>query len=447
MGTNILKIKLESRSKKALTNIISIFALKAINMLIGFIIVPLTLNFLDPARYGIWITLSGIFNWFSLFDIGLGNGLRNKLTQAIAEKKIDRARIFISTTYASLLIIFILVYIIFIICNQYINWSSVLNVSASMKDELKMITAIIFLFFCLRFVTQLISTIALAKQDPALSQLLEVSGRVLSLICIYLITFSKTGNLLTISVIFTAIPVFTTLLISIYLFNTRYKELRPSLKLVQFKELKNILNLGIKFFIIQISFIVFYQTNNLIITNVFGPKEVTNYTILFQYFSIATFIFATLLTPYWSAFTDAYAKNDIKWIKKTLFNLKLFWLGLISVVFLLLFFSKYIINFWIGNSVTIDFYLCVTLCVYILINSLNGIYSHFLNGIGKVDLQLYLGVLFSIIYIPLGFYFAKHLGILGVLVPTIIYGLITVIIFEIQSRKILKNSANGIWNK
>ena len=65
---------------------------------------------------------------------------------------------------------------------------------------------------------------------------------------------------------------------------TRYKELRPSYKLICFSELKYLMDLGIKFFLIQIAAVVFYQTNSIIIAQLFGPVEVTPYSIAFKYF-------------------------------------------------------------------------------------------------------------------------------------------------------------------
>ena len=69
-------------------------------------LVPLTINYINPLQYGIWITISSIITWMSFFDIGLGNGLRNKLAQCLAINDFETskhislrvARSFIQTT-------------------------------------------------------------------------------------------------------------------------------------------------------------------------------------------------------------------------------------------------------------------------------------------------------------------------------------------------------------
>ena len=57
---------------KAKKNIAAAFFIKGLNIAIGLMLVPLTINYLNPTKYGIWITLSSIIGWFSFFDIGLG---------------------------------------------------------------------------------------------------------------------------------------------------------------------------------------------------------------------------------------------------------------------------------------------------------------------------------------------------------------------------------------
>lgn len=435
-----------NRSVRAYKNIIGLFTLKGINIAIGFVIVPLTLNYLNPTRYGIWITLSAIFNWFSLFDIGLGNGLRNRLTEALAKNDVQKARIYISTTYASLIVIFLAVFALFLIANVFIDWTIVLNTSRELESELRLLASLVFFFFCMRFITQLITTIALAKQEPAFSQILDVSGRIVSLVGIYLLTIYTSGSLLYLGVTLTALPVITVLFLSIFVFHRRYKDLRPSLSLIRFKELRYILNLGLKFFIIQISGIIFYQTNNIIIAQFFGPTEVTPYAVTYQYLSIMTIGFAIILTPYWSAFTEAFAKNDFTWIKEEVKKLKYLWIALFLSMVIAFLFSKYLIGLWVGGKVIINMNLALAIALYLTLTAYNGINCSFLNGTGKIKIQLYISIAFSFIHIPLAIYFCREFGINGIMFSAIINTLITLVVYEIQYRRIITNKATGIWN-
>ena len=95
------------RSVKAKKNIFASFIIKGCNIAISLVLVPLTIHYVNPTQYGIWLTLSSIIGWFAFFDIGFGNGLRNKFAEAIAKDDHQLARIYLSTTYAILSIIII----------------------------------------------------------------------------------------------------------------------------------------------------------------------------------------------------------------------------------------------------------------------------------------------------------------------------------------------------
>lgn len=416
-------------------------------MAIGFIQVPLVLGYLDSTRYGIWVTLSVMLGWFALFDIGLGHGLRNKLAEAIAKNDLTKASIYVSTTYAAITLIFLGIFLLFAIANFFLDWTVILNTSEDLGPELSILAVTIFLFFCARFVTKLIETIAYAKQEPALSQLFNVSGRLIALGGIFLLVTFAESRLLYLGIVLAGSPVFVGIILSIILFYTRYKDIRPSLRLIHFSELKSIMNLGVKFFVIQIAAIVFYQTNNIIIAQLFGPEEVTPYSISFKYFSIATFAFTTILTPYWSAFTDAYTKNEFGWIKKVMRNLKLIWLGLVALIVALYLSSDFLIHLWVGDKVTVHKDLYFVIALYVSINSFLGIYSHFQNGVGKLMIQFYLATTLALLHIPFAIFFSKHFGIKGVMFSTIIFGIIQIFVFHRQYIKIINRTDKGIWSK
>ena len=133
-------------------NIALSFVFKGINILIQLALVPLTIHYLSNDQYGIWLTLSAILGWFSFFDIGIGNGLRNKLAEAIAAKDFEIAKKYVSTSYSILSAIFFSLPVLFAIINPYLSWSKYLNAPASMSNELSQIALVTFMFFCFRFI-------------------------------------------------------------------------------------------------------------------------------------------------------------------------------------------------------------------------------------------------------------------------------------------------------
>lgn len=84
--------------------------------------VPLTIGYVDAADYGIWVALSSVVAWVSLLDLGLSNGLRNRLTQAMSHHDRDLSQRLVSTAYAALTMIFIPVFLLLLIAAYFVNW-------------------------------------------------------------------------------------------------------------------------------------------------------------------------------------------------------------------------------------------------------------------------------------------------------------------------------------
>jgi O-antigen/teichoic acid export membrane protein len=110
-----------TRTGKIAQNVLSSGAFKFLSILISFLMVPVTLDYLDKARYGLWAALSSVLAWFFIFDIGIGNGLRNKFTELKAKGLNDEIKYYISTTYFLFSIMAVLIILIFIFINHFLS--------------------------------------------------------------------------------------------------------------------------------------------------------------------------------------------------------------------------------------------------------------------------------------------------------------------------------------
>ena len=97
----------------------------------------------------------------------------------------------------------------------------------------------------------------------------------------------------------------------IYFYKTIFRSVSPSVEYVNFKYVRDLFNLGLKFFVIQIQVVVFLQTTNILISNVSSPNDVTYYNVAYKYMSVGMMLYNILMTPLWPAFTDAYTKKRL----------------------------------------------------------------------------------------------------------------------------------------
>ena len=158
-------------------------------------------------------------------------------------------------------------------------------------------------------------------------------------------------------------------------------------------------------------------------------------------------IFIIIITPFWSAFTEAWIKKEVEWIKTIMQKMIKIWVFIVITVILMLTISPWIYKIWIGKTLDIPFIMSLLIGLFIIIKCLNAIFSSFLNGVGKIKLQLYFSISQAVINIPLAIYLGKIIGISGVLLSNIIVVLSVTLFGPVQYNKIIKMKATGIWNK
>lgn len=437
------------RTVKAKKNIIASFAIKGVSIVVGFLMVRVVLDYLDKTNYGIWLTLSSFLTWFTFFEIGLGNGLRNKLAEALAAKDYKLGKIYVSTTYAILTIVISLVAIVFFIANFFIDWTVILNTTRALAPQLSSLALIVFGFFFLRFVVKLIGTVLYADQRPALANSFGPLGNLLALIVIYILTKTTKGSLIYLGWTLSVLPVLVLIIASVYFYGKEYKYIAPSFKFVKFTYAKDLLHLGFKFFLIQIAGLIIYQSSNIIIAQFFGPADVTVYNIAYKYFSVLTMAFSIITMPFWSAFTEAWALKDIVWIKSTVRKLLKIWGGLSIGGIIMLILAQPFYHLWVGDKVKIPFDLSLMLLIYFITFTFGGVFNMLINGVGKIKLQMYSSFIASFLFIGIAIISIKYFqwGLKGLVIAMIVSNFYGIFLSPIQYKKIIENKRPSIWTK
>lgn len=434
------------RSVEAKKNIVASFFIKGFSILINLVLVPVTINYINPTQYGIWLTLSSIITWFSFFDIGFGNGLRNRFAESKALGDYQKARIYLSTTYAILTIIFFILWMVYFIINHLLDWTLILNAPKKMFDELSLTALIVFSFFCIQMVLRLITTIFIADQKPAKASLIGVSSQLVALIVIWVLTKTAKSSLVYLGLSFGAAQLVVFLLASFWFYTHDYKFYSPRKRYIDWKYARDIFTLGSKFFLIQVSFIIIYQTNNLIITQISNPIEVTYFNIAYKYLSIALMLFTIILNPYWSAYTDAYARRDYIWMKNTYKKLqKILYLYIFSVIILIII-SNFVYKIWVGSLLIISSQMTISVGIYIILIGMVSLYTQILNGLGKIKVQLFAYSFAIFFHIPFAILLGKIWGSIGVVISASIFYVIVWLTTGKQLKLLIDNKSYGIWN-
>ena len=437
-GLHVSQIDSTARTKAVKHHISLTFVYKVLAIGLSYLLVPLTINYLAIEQYGIWITLLSVMSWVAFFDIGIGNGLRNKLAEAVAVNDIKLAKTYISTAYIAISFMALLFFFILLAVLPVVNWTKVFNTTSPDNAELLKLVFVVGFFFLFNFVLSLCNQMFYAYQEASLATMRQVLLNLIALVLIYILICYTTGRLLYLGICY-GLSMALSNLVLIYYFFKKHKEVIPSINCIDLSRIREIGSLGVKFFIIQIAVLVIFATDNMIIAQILGPAEVTPYNVVFKLFSVITIGHGIIVAPLWSAHTEAYAKGDMKWIRNTLKKLNMLMIPIIVSVLVIIIFARNIINIWVGPEIKYSYSLVVLMGIYVIISVWSNVYAYFVNGIGKIKPQMYSAVLSGIINIPLSVYFAKYLnmGISGVILGTIVSLSLFAVIGPIQTYYIL----------
>lgn len=428
------------RSIKAKKNILYMLLLKGGNILIGLLLVPMTLGYVDSERYGIWLALSSMIAWISFFDIGINNGLKNRLAQAIAMNDDVLAKKYVSTTYAILTLIFIPLMFILLGVAPLLDWNGILNIEQGAEGLLAPV-CIIITYFCINFILNTINVVLLADQRPADSSLYQFVQQITSLAIIYVMTLTTKGSLINLCIGLCVSPLLVISVFNVTLFNGRYKKFAPSFRSVDFKVAPDLMKLGVQFFIIQIAAVIQYQMVNFLIIRYYGASEVTAYNIAYKYFSVLTMVWGILTTPIWAAVTDAVTKGDFFWVKNTQKKYLKVLLLFYATGILMLLLSQFVYTLWIGNKVNVAFTLSLWVMLYNFVMMFGSVFVSILNGSGQLKIQMYASLISPLVFLVSFFIFKNSgWGVYAVLVSAILANFNGLILAPIQCHYYLKKN-------
>jgi len=418
-------------------------------MLIGLLMVPLTLDYLNQEKYGVWLTLMSLVAWFNFFDVGLANGLRSKLAKTFANDDAQMARRYVSTAYAILSIIAILLFILFASTFNLYSWSGIFNVSPSMEDELRQLVFAVFFFFAIRFVITLITTILSADQKLDHAGLLDLVINALSLAAVFVTSSLAPPSLFLLGVMLSGIPVVVLLVASFWYFIGLYKRIAPSFKMIDFALTRDMASLSLQFFALQAMVLLIFLSNNIIIAQLLGPAEVSVFNVVYKYFSVATTVSILVLNPFWSAAAEAYHKGEMSWLRSSAKLLVKIWAGISLLGIFMLVASPFIYKLWLGNSIVISWRLSALMTLYVVVLAWHNSYIYLINGIGKIRLQLYVYILMGIIVIPLSYFLVKvvGMGVEGCVLSMILCLIPFSALAPVQFYAIINGKATGVFDK
>lgn len=415
---------------------------RPLSMLIYCIYIPQVLSYLGVEKYGVWSTILSILSWVNYFDIGIGNGLKNRLTQSINNNKL-KAKELISTAYAFTALIMIIVVLIFCVISSFLNWDVILGIG-NIDEKLTAIINVSIIFVSSNFVLTTYKNVLYAMQEAIKVSILELVVQCGNLLGIMFLKQFSERKLFYVACIYGMSMVMVGLIGNVLAYK-RNKEICPGLKSVNYETGKSLMNLGIKFFIIQICALVLFTTDNLIISYLYGAVNVTPYSVVNTIFNAIVGIHVAFLAPVWTAVVKETSEKNWLYLKELIKKLVMLMVpfGLGTGVLVILF--EKIANIWLGYELYYNDGLILFGGFFCILSIWCNTFSYLVNGFELMKVAVIVAVIQAILNIPMSLYLAEgvHMGITGVLGGTVLSMVIAAIILPISVIKYVKQMSKG----
>jgi len=432
--------KTGQRSLTLRKNVITSAFYKGINVVFTFMLVRFTIEFAGQEKYGIWLSILSFLTWFSAIEVGISNGIRNRITTYFSDEKFKLIQAIVAKGFRSLITIYSLLIVSLTISIIFFPIEELFTPSNENYDNIKWALITCISFYFLHYIFYFLNAILLSTHNTAVTYQITVIQNGLTLLGIVIMKyFIADPSLLLICFWFSFVPFAVWSVSNIAAFSRKLKNIKPSwLKTINPESLPNT-KANRSFFIIQLCILIIFSTDNLIIVNFLSGEEVTKFNVSFRFFSIITVIFNLILLPYWASFAEAVHKNDKRWIQTNIRKLIYIWLALSICLIVMILLSNTLYELWIGEPIDIPIELSIFIAISTLLTAWYNIFAYFLNSIDRIKVQRNWLIFSATINIPLSILFINIFGVKGVIIATCITLIPLCISLPIEYRKVLSN--------
>jgi O-antigen/teichoic acid export membrane protein len=406
----------QERYRRAALTTLASFAGKGIAVLTTLVTVPLTLSYLGPERYGMWMTISSFIALVSFTDLGIGSALIGAISETNAARDDAKAREYVSGAAVMLGAMVAALSVAFAVAYPFVPWARVFNVqSGAASSEAGPAVAALLLCQMGLMLLSFVGGVRMGFQEGFVNAIWGVLGSVFALVGVLVAVYVR-ASLPWLIVSVSVAPVLALLFNAWALFGRDHRAIRPSWAAVNRESLRRLFGLGLLFLILQLSVALAFSSANLVAAQVLGPEAVTQYSVPFRLFGIAMMVVMALVAPLWPAYADAIARGDAAWVRRTLARSLTFSVafGVVTSLILVVF-GGLILRAWVGPTVVAPFGLLLGFGIWNVLAMTGTALSMLFNGAHVFRFQAWSALTMAATNLGLSIVLARHVGVAGII--------------------------------
>ena len=264
---------------------------------------------------GIWFSLISIANWMLSLDFGVGNGLRNRLTEMIAvDSDDDSIRDVVAAGIVSSLLISLTLALVGFVVIAWVDWSKFFRVGEHLSASgfnVRGAVLIVYSGTLLQLVLRTTTSILYALQKPTANSLLSFMTSVLLFTGTTLIRPSSDASALRMASIVQVTAMIAPLIVAtVFVYCCSSANIIPRFSSKSWRRVREVSSLGVHFFYVQTAYMAVVASNEMFLNHLYGNKAVVEYQFQFRIFSLVATAFTIIATPFWSYFTRVYTQKN-----------------------------------------------------------------------------------------------------------------------------------------
>lgn len=401
------------RTKSLMLAILTGFGSRVLILAAPLLTVPVTLQYLGHELFGFWMAIVSLTAMAMFADLGLGNGLLTQLPKYATTGNLATGKTLISTAYAALGGVALLVMSIAILAIPSLDWGALMNVGNSDPIALRAVALLCVSAFAVTIPLSLVQRVQYAFGEAWKSNLWQVMGAVLTVASVYAAAYLNAGYAVVIAAAVFSGP--SVMLLNNIFYYARNAQLRPAVRSVSGPAAKSLLGVGMGFLALSVLTSVSLNIDNLIVAKVADLKTVAEFAITTKLFSLLAMVITLVALPLWPANGEAIARGDYAWVRKITRRMVVLSVGLVGLGgALLLALRDVIAGLWLGDGSTISWPLAANLVLWSVLLAFSSPFFSVQNSIGLLRYQFIGWLCFAVFSVPLKIYLFLSLGLPGV---------------------------------
>jgi O-antigen/teichoic acid export membrane protein len=403
------------RSRRLATGISLTVISRGVSVLVLIILIPITLSYLGPDLYGLWMAVTALTAMVTFADLGLGSSLMTKLSVCYTNGDSGAARRYILGAYLIITPIALGCIAMLWLMSGLIPWSSLFNATgAASSSHARDIALICLSGFLANVPLSLVARVQYAYQQAAQSNLWLAGGNLSTL---PLALAAIHANLPPAALIAATVagPLLANIGNNLWVYLHTMPELAPWRGTLDPSVARQLLGLsGLFLFVTVVASIALYS-DTLIIAHALDLRSVTSYAVPARLFAQLGALVSIMNLPTWPANGAALAQGDMAWVRRTTRRMTILCSGsilLASVVLVVA--SNSFVAAWAGAGLGTDRLLLTGLALWWFLIAAISPCQMVQNSVGVIRPQVVGWSLYLAISMPAKWYTATYLGIAAV---------------------------------